>query len=249
MGKRLDGRLVTRDTVNPSIRVATVTPEGASACYVTGVAAGTTTVSCNYKYDAGEAVITSWWHCKITVVGSGGGGGSVPTSFACNPTSLTLDLAKPSEKGYLSFTLSGTSGLDYYVSMGVRKGYPKTVSYRSQATSENGSPVFYNKACTLATMKVGSETIKFSLVHLVEVDGYGRFFSTSYETPVDVTVTCSHTFGDGVVIREGSEYQDEIIEYTCGACGEKRVEERAPLRPIRASVKGYSGSTMGRDTA
>lgn len=103
--------------------------------------------------------------------------------------------------------------------MDVRKGYPKTVSYRSQATSENGSPVFYNKACTLAPMKVGSETIKFLLVHLVEVDGYGRFFITSYETPVDVTVTCSHTFGDGVVIREGSEYQDEIIEYTCGACG------------------------------
>lgn len=125
------------------------------------------------------------------MVSSGGGGGCESGTLKCGKTNLTLDLAKPNVKSNLNFTVSEIDGYDYCVSMDVRKGYPTTVTHHPEAISEHGTPVLYNKSCTLTPKSVGSETISFELVHLVEVDGYGRFFNTSYGTTVDVTVMCS----------------------------------------------------------
>lgn len=250
------GKLTSGDWDSSNKSVAKITSESPSFCNVTGVSAGTATISCKYKYYIAGTTITSYWHCKVEVVDTGsgiGGSGSGYKTLTCDTTSLTLDLAKPSVKGYLDFAIPGVSDSDYYVSIDARNGYLSTVNYNSFTYSENGNPVFLNMACTLTPRRVGSESIVFELVRkTVDKDGYGRYYNTSHGTvTVDVNVMCSHKFGEGEIIQEGTESQSTIIEYTCSACGEKKTEEKEPAsgKTEPTSEKEEPSSPTKTDTA
>ena len=227
------GRLVsgTWSSSNPS--VAEITSQGASYCYVTGRNSGRATLTCYYKYYLAGSYFTDYWHCYVEVNSSGSGStsteGSGPVTMKCKTTSITLDLANPSKTANLEFYLSGSSNGNYYTSIDVRKGKPTTVSYSPSYYSENGSPVFLNMKCILSPKKVGSESIKFQVINGKVVDGYLRFYNTTYSAPIiEVTVKCSHKFNAGVVIQEGTPLQSEIKEFTCSVCKEKKTEETMP---------------------
>lgn len=118
--------------------------------------------------------------------------------------------------------------------MDVRSGWPKKVSFNYDLLSANGSPV--RTYCTYPTNRrenitsnwtlypkaLGTETVTFQLVH----ESNGRYYNTAFQTvAVPVVVICSHAFGEGVLIQEATDTQNDIMEYTCKYCGEKKTLE------------------------
>jgi len=229
----LTGKLTsgTWSSSNPS--VARITSQSPSVCNVEGVSTGKATISCKYKYYIAGTYVTSYWSCSVEVTSAGGSGGSSssgPMRLLCEPTSLTWDLAKSNKKQKLSFEPSKSSTLRLYASMDVRNGEPQFVSYSASDYSANGSPVFWNMQCTLWPEAIGSETITFQLVHRKDVNGYTKYYNTTYGTvDVDIVVMCSHIFDQEEIIQEGSEFQSTIKEYTCSICNEVKTEEVLPV--------------------
>ena len=220
--------------------VAEITSQSAASCTVRGISNGTAIITCRYKYYIGGTIISSSWSCSV-IVGSGGGGSGGSSSYVtmtCDQSSLTLDLAKPSSGGRLTFKTNGSGSTPIYLSMDVRDGWPQKVSFQYDTLSENGSPV--HVYCSYPTgqrqkmtapwilypKKLGSEVITFQLV----TDHGGRYYNTTYQTvSIPVSVICSHGYDEGLLIQEATETQHEIWDYTCKYCGEKkRVEFTEP---------------------
>ena len=259
------GKLTSGSWSSSDGRIAKITSQNAGFCDVMGVSSGTATITCRYRYYVGGTYITSSWSCSVKVSGtgggssSGGGSGSSYVTMSCNYERIKLDLAKGTGK-QLVFNTDGNGSTPIFLSIDVRKGWPKYVSFNYSLLSENDSPVFINGSyrsgypqkktcrCTLYPKGTGSEIITFQIVTERVVNGYARYYNTGYQTvDVDVEVICSHEFGDGVVLQQATETQNEIREYTCQYCGETQEVEILP--EIEASAQeiecAYDGQAHG----